>query len=79
MSYPMMSSSVSFVVFAFLQLLRTLKLVMRLRTGIDFFQARRRRLLRGVDESESDGLDGEKLALSLVLMGGMECSGASHT
>ena len=62
----MMSSSVSFVVFAFLQLLRILKLAMHLRTGMDFFQLRRGRLLIGMEESESDGLDGDELMLWLV-------------
>ena len=62
----MMSSSVSFVVFAFLQLLRILKLAMRLRTGVDFFQLRRGHLLSGMEESESDGLDGDELMLWLV-------------
>jgi len=46
---------------------------------VDFFQLRQGRLLSGMEESESDGLDGDKLMLLLVQMGGMGCSGASCT
>ena len=39
---------------------------MCLRAGMDFFQLRRGRFLSGVEESESDGLDGEKSVLLLA-------------